>query len=746
MDGAGLEPIRNEHHRFASNTVMNQDPSATPTLTRYTLRVEGMTCAACSSRVQRKLDKLQGIESASVNLATHLATVMAKPELGEEQIRACVQAAGYGVEVVRHEDTAAALAQRPDDRPALRRLIVAGVLAAPLMVLGMAHVNAPWSFALQAILAFAVTYGAGWTIHSAAVRRALHLDTTMDTLVSLGSTAAYVYSLAAWLSSDFHHVYFETAGGIVAFILVGRYLEARSKARATDSLRSLFAMRPTQATLLRGDGEAVVPIEVVRVGDRVLVKPGERIPVDGIVREGATSVDESLLTGEAMPVDKQSGDAVHGGTINGSGSIVMEVSSAASESALARIATMVAEAQGSKAPLQRLADRVSSRFVPAILLISALTGIGWWFLSDVSADKAIMVAISVLVIACPCALGLATPTAVMVGVAKAARGGVLVRDAASLERCAAVDTIVMDKTGTLTEGRPTVTSVHAIDGVDKQEVLRYAAALGSNSEHPLGKAAVQAARDADLSIPSPTDVTAVPGQGVQGIVQEKSVRMVAAGDPSDVLPEEVMKARSQGGTVSLVEVEGQALGIVVFHDQVRPEAAAAVRELQAMGVQVLLATGDHEAAGRAVAESVGIAGQDVHARQRPEDKLALVREKKAAGRVVGMAGDGVNDAPALAQADVGMAMGGGTDVANEAASMTLARGDVRGIAHAVRTARGTVRTIKQNLGWALGYNLLAVPVAAAGLLEHLGGPIIAAAAMALSSVSVVLNSLRLGRK
>jgi Cu+-exporting ATPase len=724
---------------------MEQDRQGGQASTRYTLRVEGMSCAACSSRVQRKLDKLEGVHSASVNLATHLATVMAGPDVGEERIRACVEGAGFGVEVVRHEDTAAALATRPDDGPALRRLVLAVVLATPLMVLGMAHIQASWSFAVQAVLGFLVTYVAGWSIHTTAVRRAWHLDTTMDTLVSLGATAAYAYSMVAWVSSDFPHVYFETAGGIVTFILIGRYLEARSKARATDSLRSLFAMRPTQATLLRGEGEAIVPIEVVRVGDRLRVKPGERVPVDGVVREGASSMDESLLTGEAMPVDKAPGDTVHGGTINGPGAIVVEVSAAASESALARIATMVADAQGSKAPLQRLADRVSGRFVPAILLVSALTGLGWWLLSEVSAGQAIMTSISVLVIACPCALGLATPTAVMVGVARAARGGVLVRDAASLERCAAVDTIVMDKTGTLTRGKPEVTSVLAVGSRERNDVLRFAAALGLESEHPLGRAVVEAAQREGLAIPKASDVKAVPGQGVVGSVDGAHVRVVAAGEPPEVLPGPVAEARALGGTVSVVEVDGDAIGIVAFHDQVREGAPEAVRQLRAMGVRVLLATGDHEAAGKVVAKVVGIEESDVHARQRPEDKVALVRERKAVG-VVAMAGDGVNDAPALAAADVGMAMGSGTDVANEAASMTISRGDVGAVVEAVQVARGTVRTIKQNLGWALGYNLVAVPVAAAGLLEHLGGPMIAAGAMALSSVSVVLNSLRLGRR
>jgi Cu+-exporting ATPase len=714
-------------------------------LQRYTLRVEGMSCAACSSRVQRKLDKLEGVHSASVNLATHLASVIAKPGLTEDIIRESVEKAGFGVEVVRHEDAAAAIAREHDDRPALRRLILAAVVAVPLMVLGMAHVTAWWSYLVQAILAFTASYVAGWTIHSTAFKRALHLDTTMDTLVSLGSTAAFIYSMVAWLSGDFPHVYFESAGGIVTFILLGRYLEARSKARATSSLRSLFAMRSTEATLIRGDGETVVPVEVIRVGDHIRVRPGERIALDGVVREGASAIDESLLSGEAMPVDKEVGDSVHGGTINGPGALRVEVTALASESAVARIARMVADAQGSKAPLQRLADRVSGVFVPTILVISLLTALGWTFLSDASTSWAVMTSIAVLVIACPCALGLATPTAVMVGVSRAARSGVLVRDAASLERCASVDTIILDKTGTLTEGRPEVTEVVASESVDASVVVRIAAALGQASEHPLGQAAVQEAERRNLDIPSAQKVRAVPGQGVLGVVEDQETRIVAAHQVPSLFEKAVERARKEGGTVSLVEVEGTVIGLLSYHDRVRQGAKEALDRLKTMGLRVVLATGDNEAAAFSLAKEVGIEKEDVYAKQRPEDKQALIRMWKEKGAVVAMAGDGVNDAPALAESDVGIAMGTGTDVANEAASMTISRSDVRALAEAMVVARGTVRTIKQNLGWAFGYNLIAVPVAAAGLLEQLGGPMVAAGAMAMSSVSVVLNSLRLGR-
>ncbi len=713
---------------------------------RFTLRVEGMTCAACSTRVQRSLNKLPGVRDASVNLATHLASVVADPSLTEEQIAQCVVDAGYGADVIRHEDVIKAAAEKPDTGPALRRLILALVAAVPLVILGMAHMHATWALATEAVLAFVAAYVAGWPIHLSAVKRLMHADTTMDTLVSLGSTSAFLYSLYAWISGQHAQIYFETAGGIVMFILVGRYLEALSKARASSALGTLFAMRSTEATLLRGDSEAVVPIEVVRVGDRVKVRPGERMPLDGTVLEGASSADESMVTGESMPVDKAPGDKVHGGTVNLNGAIVIRVDAEVGQSALSRIATLVAQAQGSKAPLQRLADRISAVFVPSILAIALLTGLVWFFGIGASRVDAFMTAIAVLVIACPCALGLATPTAVMVGVARAARAGVLVRDAASLERAARVDTVVFDKTGTLTMGRPELVRLVALPGMDESQVLSIAAALGTSSEHPLGRALATAANARGLAIPAATNVRAEPGRGMAGSVDDKLVRVVAAGsEPPSGLGQAIEQARAQGATVSIVEIEDAPAAMVAFADRVRDDARSSIAKLASMGVSVVLATGDHEAAAQAVAASVGIAAQDVRARMKPEDKVAVVEQLRREGRVVAMAGDGVNDAPALAAADVGIAMGSGTDVAHEAASMTISRSEIGALVEALTVARATVRTIKQNLFWALGYNTVAVPLAALGMLARLGGPMIAAAAMAMSSVSVVTNSLRLGR-
>ena len=729
------------------------DPAATSTSSdasqpsnRFTLRIEGMTCAACSARVQRSLARLPGVHDASVNLATHLATVVAADHLSAEDLARCVTDAGYEADVVRHEDALRAAAAKPDTAPARRRLIIAAAAAVPLMALGMAHVHAPWALAVQALLAFVASYVAGWPIHVAAVKRLAHLDTTMDTLVSLGSSSAFAYSLYAWSTGQHAQIYFETAGGIVTFILVGRYLEALSKARASSAIGTLFAMRSTEATILRGSAEALVPIEVVRVGDTVKVRPGERIPLDGTVVEGASSVDESMLTGESMPVDKASGDKVHGGTMNLDGALVIRVDAEVGQSALSRIAKLVAQAQGSKAPLQRLADRISSVFVPSILAFATATGLVWFFLLDASRVDAVMTAIAVLVIACPCALGLATPTAVMVGVARAARAGVLVRDAASLERAAQVDTVIFDKTGTITVGRPEVVRVVPTSGRQEAEVLTLAAAVGASSEHPLGRALVASARLRDLAVPAAASVRAEPGRGMVGTVDGKTIRVRALPpELGDDLVTEVEEARRAGATLSVVEVDGELAGVVAFADRVRDDARSSIAKLKSMGIRVVLATGDHEAAARAVARDVGISAEDVRARLSPQDKVALVQQLRAAGRVVAMAGDGVNDAPALAAADVGIAMGTGTDVANEAASVTISRPEIGALTEALTVARATVRTIKQNLFWALGYNLVMVPVAALGLLARIGGPMVAAAAMAMSSVSVVLNSLRLGR-
>ncbi|MBI5532099.1 MAG: copper-translocating P-type ATPase [Deltaproteobacteria bacterium] len=713
---------------------------------RYTLRVEGMTCAACSSRVERKLSRLDGVRTVSVNLATHLATVVVDPSLGESELEKCVVEAGYGADAVRHEDTMAAAAAVPDTGPALRRLVLAMSAAVPLMVLGMMHLHATWSLVAQAVLAAVATYVAGYPIHKSALARLAHFDFTMDTLVSLGATAAFAYSVVIWILQPHHpEVYFETAGGIVAFILIGRYLEARSKARATAALGGLYAMRSSEATLLRGDGEAVVPIEVVRVGDLVKVRPAERVPLDGVVKEGSSAVDESMLTGEPMPVEKGPSDKVHGGTMNGQGALVVEVLAEVSESALARIARMVADAQGSKAPLQRLADRVAGWFVPAIMTIAVATLVGWLLLGSSGTTTAFMTAVSVLVIACPCALGLATPTAVMVGVAHAARAGVLIRDAASLERAAAVDTIVLDKTGTLTEGKPDVVSFASIEGEDRNAMIGLAAALGGSSEHPLGKALASWARSQGVSFTDAQGVRAEAGRGMVGQVGAHTVRVGAVDGEPPGFEELVRSARERGETVSVVERDGRVVAAVSFADRIRPMAREAIAELRSMGIRVVIATGDHEAAGRRLAEAVGLDPGDVHARQLPEDKMKLIGRLKEQGAVVAMAGDGVNDAPALAGADVGIAMGSGTDVANEVAAMTISRSEIRALVDAMRIARATVKTIRQNLGWAFGYNLIAVPLAVLGVLARFGGPMIAAAAMAMSSVSVVLNSLRLGR-
>ncbi len=720
-------------------------PAQTPEGTRYTLRVEGMTCASCSSRVERNLRRLPGVRDVAVNLATHLASVVTDPTLTEKDLEACVVKSGYGAEAVRHEDALASAAKPPDTSMARRRLVLAVTLAVPLMILGMMHLHAWWSLFCQAVLAFVVSYVAGYPIHASALARLRHGDTTMDTLVSLGSTAAYAYSLFAWIRGDHGHIYFETAGGIVAFILLGRYLEALSKSNASSGLASLYAMRSTEATMLRGDAQVVVPVEVVRVNDVVKVRPAQRFPLDGFVVEGTSSVDESMLSGEPMPVTKTVGDAVHGGSLNGEGALLVRVCAPASESALARIGRLVADAQGSRAPLQRLADRVSAWFVPGILILSFATFVGWITIANAPMTAALMTGVSVLVIACPCALGLAAPTAIMVGIARAAKAQVLIRDAASLEHAASIDVIVFDKTGTLTEGKPSVIGVMPAPGASEDDVIGLGASLGQSSEHPLGKALVIEAKRRNLAILSARDVRAIPGIGMSGTVEDAELRIVSVDAPVSFADDWIKGARAQGQTVSMIVRQGQPAGVVAYSDRVRVDAADCITRLHALGVRTVLATGDHELSASIVASSVGIGPSDVHARQSPESKMALVRAIQQQGHVVGMAGDGVNDAPALAAANVGVAMGSGTDVANEAASITIARSDIAALVEAIEISKATVGTIRQNLAWAFGYNLIAVPLAMFGLLTKLGGPMIAAAAMAMSSVSVVLNSIRLGR-
>jgi Cu+-exporting ATPase len=660
-----------------------------------------------------------------------------------------VRSAGYGASL---PDTALlAPADRFTDEARRQRWLALGALALslPVFTLSMLGLHFPGSDWMQAILASGVVFGCGAQFFVVAAKKARQLAANMDTLVALGALAAWGYSV--WLlAQGAHHLYFETAAMIVSLILVGRWLEARAKGRAGNALRALFELTPRTARRLEGGVEREVPASGLEVGDRFVVRPGEQIATDGVIREGRSAVDESMLTGESLPVERGPGDEVAGATINQYGALVVEVTRVGADTTLMQIVRLVQSAQGSKAPIQRVADRVAGVFVPIVLALAALTFAGWW-LSGADATHALLPAVAVLVIACPCAMGLATPTAIMVGTGRAAERGILIRDAASLERAQAIGAVVLDKTGTVTEGRPTLTAVRTVGHLDETAVRQFAAAAEKRSEHPLGLAVARAVPDA----PDPTAFEAVPGEGVVATVDGHAVvvgtaRLLAAREV-DAAPAAAAAAalNESGQSAVLLAVDGRLQAVLGIADTVKAGAAAAVGRLRALGLEVYLVTGDHEQTALAVARAIGVEEACVRAEVRPEGKAAeiarLAERAHQRGRLVAMVGDGINDAPALAAADVGIALGTGTDVAIEAASVTLLGADLGGVADAIALSRATMRTIRMNLGWAFGYNVAAIPLAALGLLAGMGGPMVAAAAMALSSVSVVGNSLRLRR-
>jgi len=745
--------------------------------------VEGITCAACVGRVERALAAVPGVDAVTVNLATEEATVRLHADGSEgahgpddalrAALTAAVEKAGYVARIPP--------APRPDDAPkgvltspldalatqrpaptgvaASARLAFAALLSLPLMLVAMVpalqFTGHAW---VQAALAALVTFGAGAPFFVGAARNLRHATATMDTLVATGAGAAFAWSLAVLLRGEAHvhaghgHLYFETAAMIVTLVLVGKWLEARARRQAGESLRTLARLQPATARVVRDGVEHEAPVGEVVPGDVVRVRADARIPVDGIVKEGRTSVDESLVTGESAPVARGPGDAVIGGTLALGAPLEIEATHTGADATLARIVRLVADAQGSRAPVQRLADRVSAVFVPVVVGLALLTLAGW-LLGGAALDAALLNAVSVLVIACPCALGLATPTAILVGTGLAARRGVLVRDAAALERAARIDALVLDKTGTLTEGRPALTDVVLLGTPAEGEVLALAAALEAESPHPLARAIVRAARERGLVIPRATEVTAEAGRGVHARVGDARV-FVGALD-ANALRDDAARARldaahealtREARSVVLVQIEGIDAALLGVRDPVRASSAAAIARLRSLGITLHLVTGDHARVAHAVAREVGIDPALVVAGARPADKLARIEALRAEGRVVGMVGDGVNDAPALAAADVGFALASGTDVAIDTAPITLVRGEVGAVLEALDTSRRTLRTVRQNLFFAFAYNVAGIPLAALGLLAAFGGPMLAAGAMALSSVTVVLNALRLGRR
>ncbi|MFS8665998.1 MAG: cadmium-translocating P-type ATPase [Limnochordales bacterium] len=727
-------------------------------LERLQLSLVGMTCAACAARIEKGLNQLPGVE-ATVNFGAEAAHVTYVPGLvSPEDLVRRVKELGYEAFLPTEGGQDAEKAAREAEIRRQRYLFgLSAVLSFPLLLSMIGHVFPSAGHGLlralgngwvQLALATPVQFYAGWQFYVDSYYNLKNRTANMSVLVALGTSAAYFYSLAAVL---FPHLgidglYFETSAILITLILLGKLLEASAKGRTSEAIKKLMGLAPKTARVLRDGVEVDVPIAQVQVGDRIVVRPGERIPVDGIVLEGRSTVDESMITGESMPVEKGPGDQVVGATINRHGTFTFEATRVGKDTALAQIIRVVEEAQGSKAPIQRMADVVSSYFVPAVVAVALLTFAAWYAATG-DLTRALLNMTAVLVIACPCALGLATPTAIMVGTGRGAENGILFRGGEHLERTHQLDAVVLDKTGTITRGEPALTDVLPAPGFDETQLLAWVAAAEGGSEHPLAQAVVAAARQRQLPLPAVQDFQAVPGHGIRAVVDGKPVlvgnRKLMRDHGLDPAPleDELARLEEDGKTAMIAAVDGRLAGIVAVADTVKETSAEAIGLLQKLGLRVLMITGDNRRTARAIARAVGIPEEDVIAEVLPEEKAAWVRRLQEQGLRVGMVGDGINDAPALATADVGIAIGTGTDVAIEAADVTLMRGDLRGIVAAIRLSRATMGKIRQNLFWALVYNALGIPFAALGLLN----PIIAGAAMAMSSVSVVTNSTLLRR-
>ncbi|RZI77779.1 MAG: copper-translocating P-type ATPase [Variovorax sp.] len=730
---------------------MNSTPRPVATLD---IPIGGMTCASCVGRVERALQGVPGVQSATVNLATESARIAFAPaEDMDARLRRAVRDAGYEPRAAVDSTAAQASTGRTGFAPVGLGLLLSAPLMAPMLAapFGIDWMLAPW---LQLLLAAPVQFGLGARFYRAGWHALKARTGNMDLLVALGTSAAFGLSLWLWwraaagahASHAVPHLYFEASSVVITLVLLGKWLEARAKRQATSAIRALQQLRPETAHLLDAQGERDLPLAEVMPGDRLAVRPGERMPADARVLEGESEVDESMLTGEPLPVVKRVGDVLTGGSVNGAGRLVVEVRAVGAESVLARIIRLVEDAQAAKAPIQRLVDRVAAVFVPVVLLVGFATLAGWW-LAGAGLETALIHAVAVLVIACPCALGLATPVAVMVGTGVAARQGILIKDAQALELAHRVDTVAFDKTGTLTLGTPELTALLPMEGGDETALLKVAASLQSGSGHPLARAVLTAAEQRGVSFDAPHQLQSLPGRGVRGSVDGSDWAIASLRWCDELgVPVAVPRAQqAQGATLSaLLRFDGgrpAVRALLAFVDQPKPRAAEALAALRARGLRVVMISGDNLRAAQAMAARLGIDAADVRAEVLPADKAAQVAALKTGGHVVAMVGDGANDAPALAAADVGIAMANGTDVAMEAAGITLMRGDLALVGAALELSARTVTKIRQNLFWAFAYNVAGIPLAAFGLLS----PVVAGAAMALSSVSVMANALLLRR-
>lgn len=741
-------------------------------LKTYTFKVEGMTCSACANRVERVTKKLEGVQSSVVNFATEKLTVnIDEDEIGYGQIKAAVTKAGY--KLVKEEEKEEGKKKLEASKILLIRFIVSLVFALPLLIITMGHMVGmplphiiepmmnPLNFAIIQVVLTVPVMIMGYKFYTIGIKNLFKLSPNMDSLIAISTLAAFIYGIFGIYKINMGeteyamHLYFESAAVILTLITLGKYLEAVSKGKTSQAIKALMGLAPKTATVIRNNAEIIIPVEEVIVGDIILAKPGEKLPVDGEVIEGSTAIDESMLTGESIPVEKTIGSNVIGASINKTGFIKYKATKVGKDTALAQIVKLVEEAQGSKAPIAKLADVISAYFVPTVIILAIISALGWLIAGETPVF-ALTIFIAVLVIACPCALGLATPTAIMVGTGKGAENGVLIKGGEALETAHQITTIVFDKTGTITEGKPVVTDIIS-NGISEDEILVLAASGEKGSEHPLGEAIVRGAEDKKLELKTIEEFNAIPGHGIevkidgkdillgnQKLMKEKNIELDILSSDNKNLKSESERLASEGKTPMYISIDGILRGIIAVADTVKPSSKGAIESLHKMGIKVAMITGDNKKTADAIAKQVGI--DIVLAEVLPEDKANEVKKLQGENAKVAMVGDGINDAPALAQADVGIAIGSGTDVAIESADIVLMRSDLMDVTTAIKLSKATIKNIKQNLFWAFGYNVLGIPVAM-GLLHIFGGPLlnpmIAAAAMSLSSVSVLTNALRL---